>query len=65
MEVACKLWEGSWDDGALLQDRALSLYGDPTKAHRINHSGKRYRVEGLSCVAADSHASTTRREPEA
>ena len=51
MEVTYKLWEGPWDDGALLQDRALGLHGDPTKVHRINHSGKRYRVEGPHLVA--------------
>jgi FMN-dependent oxidoreductase (nitrilotriacetate monooxygenase family) len=51
MEVTYKLWEGSWDDGALVQDRLLGIHGDPDKVHRINHSGKRYRVEGPHLVA--------------
>lgn len=46
MEVVYKLWEGSWEDDALLQDRVSGRHGDPDKVHRINHVGPRYRVEG-------------------
>jgi FMN-dependent oxidoreductase (nitrilotriacetate monooxygenase family) len=46
MEVVYKLWEGSWDDGALLQDRASGRHGDFERVHRIDHVGPRYRVEG-------------------
>ncbi|MCB1748222.1 MAG: NtaA/DmoA family FMN-dependent monooxygenase [Gammaproteobacteria bacterium] len=46
MEVVYKLWEGSWDDGALLQDRARGLHADFARVHRIDHVGPRYRVEG-------------------
>lgn len=51
VDVAYKLWEGSWDDGALLQDRARGVHGDYGKIHKINHSGERYRVEGPHLVA--------------
>jgi FMN-dependent oxidoreductase (nitrilotriacetate monooxygenase family) len=51
IDVTYKLWEGSWDDGALLQDRARGLHGDYAKIHKINHSGKRYQVEGPHLVA--------------
>ena len=51
VEVAYKLWEGSWDDGALLQDRERGRHGDFGKIHKINHVGKRYRVEGPHLVA--------------
>ena len=44
--MAYKLWEGSWDDGALLQDRDRGLHGDSSKIHKIHHVGKRYRVRG-------------------
>ncbi|ALE72857.1 oxidoreductase [Pseudonocardia sp. EC080625-04] len=44
--VAYKLWEGSWDDDALLVDRDGSRYSDPAKIHKIFHDGPRYRVEG-------------------
>ncbi|BBZ29373.1 monooxygenase [Mycolicibacterium madagascariense] len=51
VDVAYKLWEGSWDDGALLQDRERGLHGDYAKIHKINHVGTRYRVEGPHLVA--------------
>ena len=46
LEVAYKLWEGSWEDDALLRDVKNGIHADPAKIHKINHSGKRYRVEG-------------------
>lgn len=46
VEVAYKLWEGSWDEGALLKDSANSRFSDPAKVHKIFHEGQRYRVEG-------------------
>jgi long-chain alkane monooxygenase len=51
VDVAYKLWEGSWDDGALLQDRTRGVHGDYSKIHKIHHVGKRYRVEGPHLVA--------------
>jgi FMN-dependent oxidoreductase (nitrilotriacetate monooxygenase family) len=51
VDVTYKLWEGSWDDGALLQDRDRGLHGDYAKIHKINHAGKRYQVEGPHLVA--------------
>jgi FMN-dependent oxidoreductase (nitrilotriacetate monooxygenase family) len=46
LDVVYKLWEGSWDEGALLKDRQRGVFSDHTKIHKINHAGKRYRVEG-------------------
>jgi FMN-dependent oxidoreductase (nitrilotriacetate monooxygenase family) len=51
VDVTYKLWEGSWDDGALLQDRVRGLHGDYSKIHKIHHVGKRYKVEGPHLVA--------------
>ena len=51
VDVTYKLWEGSWDDGALVQDRAAGIHGDFTKIHRIHHVGKRYSVEGPHLVS--------------
>ena len=45
-EVVYKLWEGSWDDGALLRDRERGIHADPDKVHKIHHAGPRYNVEG-------------------
>ena len=46
VDVTYKLWEGSWDEGAVLKDRAGSQYSDPQKVHKIYHQGPRYSVEG-------------------
>jgi long-chain alkane monooxygenase len=46
LEVVYKLWEGSWDEGALLKDRAKGVFSDHSRIHKIHHVGKRYRVEG-------------------
>ncbi|HVW46387.1 MAG TPA: NtaA/DmoA family FMN-dependent monooxygenase [Solirubrobacterales bacterium] len=46
VEVTYKLWEGSWDEGAVLKDKEGSVYSDPAKVHKIYHHGDRYRVEG-------------------
>lgn len=46
VDVTYKLWEGSWDDDAVLKDRERGYYSDPAKVHKINHVGERYRVEG-------------------
>ena len=45
LDVVYKLWEGSWDDDALLRDKA-GAFSDVDGIHRINHAGEYYRVEG-------------------
>ena len=51
VDVTYKLWEGSWDDGALLQDREAGIHADFEKIHRIQHVGERYSVEGPHLVS--------------
>lgn len=46
VDVVYKLWEGSWDEGAVLKDRAAGSYSDPSKVHKIFHESEHYRVEG-------------------
>jgi FMN-dependent oxidoreductase (nitrilotriacetate monooxygenase family) len=46
LDVVYKLWEGSWDDDALVVDKLRGLYANPSGVHRIRHEGKRYRVLG-------------------
>jgi long-chain alkane monooxygenase len=45
-QVVYALWEHSWEDGAVLRDRAGGRYTDASKVHAIRHSGARYRVHG-------------------
>jgi len=46
VDVLYKLWEGSWEDDAVVRDRARRIYADPSKVHDINHVGKYYDVVG-------------------
>jgi FMN-dependent oxidoreductase (nitrilotriacetate monooxygenase family) len=50
VDVAYKLWEGSWDVDAIVNDAARGVYADPEKVHDINHEGKRYSVEGFNLM---------------
>lgn len=46
LDVLYKLWEGSWDDDAVLVDRAARSYADPAKVRYIDHVGEHFRVKG-------------------
>jgi long-chain alkane monooxygenase len=46
LDVCYKLWEGSWDEGAVRRDRAQAVFSDPDKVHYIDHEGTYFRVAG-------------------
>ena len=46
LEVTYKLWEGSWEDDAVVRDTARGIYADPAKVHPIHHVGTYYTVAG-------------------
>ncbi|GAB7539933.1 LLM class flavin-dependent oxidoreductase [Burkholderia sp. 3C] len=46
LEVAYKLWEGSWEPGAVRRDREARVFAEPAKVHRIRHQGRYYDVDG-------------------
>ncbi len=46
LEVTYKLWEGSWEDDAVLRDTQRGMYADPAKIHPIHHVGTYYDVAG-------------------
>jgi FMN-dependent oxidoreductase (nitrilotriacetate monooxygenase family) len=47
MQAVYKLWEGSWEDGAVLRDRAGRRFADAGKIHRIKHAGKYFQMEAI------------------
>ncbi|PYD73386.1 LLM class flavin-dependent oxidoreductase [Novacetimonas hansenii] len=47
MQAVYGLWEGSWEDGAVLRDRASGVFTDPSKVHRIRHEGKYLSVDAI------------------
>jgi FMN-dependent oxidoreductase (nitrilotriacetate monooxygenase family) len=46
LEVLYKLLEGSWEDGAVLKDKARRVYADPARVHKVQHQGRFYKVDG-------------------
>ncbi len=46
LDVLYKLWEGSWDDDAVVRDRANRVYTDPAKVRYIHHAGEHFKVAG-------------------
>jgi FMN-dependent oxidoreductase (nitrilotriacetate monooxygenase family) len=47
LDVVYKLWEKSWDDDAVVNDKARRVYVDPARVHPIRHEGKYYQVPGI------------------
>ena len=53
LDVLYKLWEGSWEDDAVVADPTADglapgsgVYTDPSKVHTIDHDGRFYKVVG-------------------
>jgi FMN-dependent oxidoreductase (nitrilotriacetate monooxygenase family) len=47
LEVLYKLWEGSWDEDAVLRDKARGIFADASKVRPVSHQGKYYKMEGI------------------
>ena len=47
MQVVYKLWEGSWEDSAVMRDKTRGIFTDPAKVHRISHHGEHYTVDAI------------------
>lgn len=47
LEVTYKLWEASWEPGAVLVDREQGIYTDSLKVHPIKHRGEFFEVPGI------------------
>jgi len=45
LDVAGKLWD-SWEDDAIVADKAAGVWGDDAKVHPPRHKGKYFSVEG-------------------
>ncbi|CAH2599931.1 N-acetyl-S-(2-succino)cysteine monooxygenase [Rhodovastum atsumiense] len=49
VDVVSKLWD-SWEDDALVIDKAAGIYADETRIHDIEHIGPHFRVKGALTV---------------
>jgi long-chain alkane monooxygenase len=47
LDVLYKLWEGSWEDDAVVEDREGGVFTDPAKVHEIGHAGEHFTVPGI------------------
>src|SRR5260370_31709237 len=47
MQIVYKLWEGSWEDAAVLRDRTQRVFARPEKVHRIRHDGRYFQIEAI------------------
>lgn len=45
IEVVSRLWD-SWEDDAIIADRASGHFADPAKVHELNHHGEYFDVRG-------------------
>lgn len=50
LDVVYKLWEQSWEDGAVINDRERQQYIDSSKVHPIAHHGNYFNVPGIHLV---------------
>ena len=45
MEVVLGHWD-TWEDDALIVDKASGRFADPGKVHRLDHSGRFFKSRG-------------------
>ena len=46
LDVSYKLWEGSWQDDAVINNPQQRRYADASRIHPVRHQGDYYQVEG-------------------
>jgi len=46
MDVCYKLWEKSWEEDAVIQDKTRRIFTEPEKVHDIHHKGKYFSIPG-------------------
>ena len=55
IQVCRKLWD-SWDEDAVVMDRAAGIFADPAKVRRIEHEGRWFKSRGpLNVVRSPQH----------
>ena len=47
MDAVYALWEGSWDDDAVVRDRQGRVFADPAKVRRVDHDGRQYKINAM------------------
>jgi len=47
LTLVYKLWEGSWQDDAVIVDRESGIFADPERVHRVQHDGPYYQLDAI------------------
>ncbi|GAA2237872.1 NtaA/DmoA family FMN-dependent monooxygenase [Herbiconiux moechotypicola] len=47
VDVSLTLWEGSWDDDALVLDKEAGVYAEPGKVRIVHHDGPYFSTHGI------------------
>ena len=47
LEVVYKLWEGSWNDDAVVRDRVRRVYAEPERVRAIQHAGPHFSLDAI------------------
>jgi FMN-dependent oxidoreductase (nitrilotriacetate monooxygenase family) len=50
VDVCLELWEGGWDDDAVVRDRDRGVLVDPSRLHPIEHRGAHFTASGQFAV---------------
>ncbi len=51
LQLAYKLWEGSWEDAAVIADKERRIHALPEKVHTVHHEGPFYRSNAIHMSA--------------
>lgn len=47
LELVYKLWEGSWEDDAVVRDKLNRLFTHPEKVHKVVHNGPYFSADAI------------------
>ena len=47
MAAVYQLWEGGWQDDAVVRDRSAGVYTDPAKVRSVHHHGKQFHIDAV------------------
>jgi FMN-dependent oxidoreductase (nitrilotriacetate monooxygenase family) len=47
MAAVYQLWEGGWQDNAVVRDRSARVYTDPARVRAVHHHGKQFHIDAV------------------
>ncbi len=50
VDLCLQLWEGCWEDAALVEDKESGVFADRDRLHRVEHVGTHFRTSGYFTV---------------